>query len=148
MYSNAEILSAVLVKWSQPAIQSLLSGRLSSLPMIAGLENKVKSTGWVSPMWSLAGELSPITENLSTRVITPILSNYLSRVPDNMIPAMAHEIVDSAIKGGNLSLFEGKVEFEKEDLEELKMLLKYNLPIAENGKDYEVITQEVESIKK
>jgi hypothetical protein len=116
--------------------------------MIAGLENKVKSTGWVSPMWSLAGELSPITENLSTRVITPILSNYLSRVPDNMIPTMAHEIVDSAIKSGSLSLFEGKIEFEKEDLEELKTLLKYNLPITENGKDYEVITQEVEQNKK
>lgn len=148
MYSNAEKLSAVLVKWAQPAIQSLLSGRLSSLPMVAGIENKIKSTGWVSPMWSLASEIAPITENLSSRMITPLISNFIGRVPDDMIPQMAHEIVDSAIKNGSLSLFEGKIEFEKEDLEELKTLLRYNLPIEKNGADYEVITQEVEQCKK
>ena len=147
MYTNAEKLSAVIVKWAQPAVQSLLSGRLSSLPMIAGIENKIKSTGWVSPMWSIAGEISPIMENLSTRIITPFISNYLNRIPDEMIPTMAHEVVDSAIKNGSLSLFEGKIEFEKEDLEELKTLLKYNLPITECKKDYEVITQEVEPTK-
>ena len=147
MYTNAEILSAVLVKWAQPAVQSLLSGRLSSLPMIAGIENKIKSTGWVSPMWSIAGEISPIMENLSTRIITPFIGNYLNRIPDEMIPMMAHEVVDSAIKNGSLSLFEGKIEFEKEDLEELKTLLKYNLPIKDCKQDYEVITQEVEPTK-
>lgn len=141
MYTNAEKLSAVLVKWAQPAIQGLLSGRLSSLPMVANIECKIKSTGWVSPMWSLASELSPIMDNLSANMITPFLTNYISRMPDNSIPYMAHELVDGAIKNGGLSLFEGKVEFEKDDLIELKELLKYNLPIEVNGKSYEVMME-------
>jgi hypothetical protein len=51
---------------------------------------------------------------------------------------MAHDIVDGAIKNGSLSLFEGKIEFEKDDLVELKTLLKYNLPIGECKQGYEV----------
>ena len=47
-----------------------------------------------------------------------------------------------AIKNGGLSLFEGKVEFEPEDLEELKTLLKYNLPIKEATSSYSVLTEE------
>ena len=43
---------------------------------------------------------------------------------------------------GGLSLFEGKIEFEKEDLEELKSLLRYNLPIQDVPNSYEVLTEE------
>lgn len=50
--------------------------------------------------------------------------------------------IDDAIKNGGLSLFEGKVEFEPEDLEELKTLLKYNLPIQESAASYSVLTEE------
>ena len=52
------------------------------------------------------------------------------------------KIMDDAIKNGGLSLFEGKIEFEKEDLEELKSLLRYNLPIQDVPNSYEVLTEE------
>jgi hypothetical protein len=115
--------------------------------MIANIENKIKSTGWVSPMWSLAEELSPITENITTSMLSPLLSQYISRMPDEAIPQMAHDIVDGAIKNGSLSLFEGKIEFEKDDLVELKTLLKYNLPIGECKQGYEVKMEQPQESK-
>ena len=84
--------------------------------------------GWVSPNWSLFYELSPLMESVSGNLIAPMLSQYLSKVDDASIPKMAHDIVDNAIKNGELSLFEGKVVFESADLKELKRLLELNLP--------------------
>ena len=120
MFSNAQKLAAVLNKWAQPAIQGLLGSRLGQLPFIANIDAKLRSTGWVSPM----------------------LARYLQGIPDSAIPELAHKVVDDAIKVGSLSLFEGKVEFEKDDLEELKMLLQYNLPINVSANSYEVLTEE------
>lgn len=137
MYTNSEILAAVLAKWAQPAIQSIAGQKLMQLPFLANIEAKVKSTGWVSPMWNLSSELSPIMGGLSSKIVEPMLANYLKNIPDNAIPAMAHTIVENAIKEGGLSLMEGNVIFEKEDLEELQKLLRYNLPIPET-KNYEV----------
>jgi hypothetical protein len=51
---------------------------------------------------------------------------------DASIPKMAHEIVDDALKNGELSLFEGKVVFEEADLRNLKRLLELNLPYDVN----------------
>ena len=140
-YSNSQILAAVLNKWAQPAIRQLAGSRLSALPFMANIEAKVKSTGWVSPMWSLGGELSPLVQGLSSSIVEPLLARYLQGVPDDALPQMAHTIVDDAIKNGGLTLLEGAVELEVEDLEELKKLLRYNMPIAEY-KGYEVITEE------
>ena len=142
MYSNREILSAVLVKWAQPAIQDFLGGKMGTLPFVANIESKLRSTGWVSPMWSLGAEVAPLVGNIAAPIIEPILSKYLEGIPDDAIPQMVHVIVDNAIKQGGLSLFEGKVEFEKEDLEELQKLLRYNLPIKKTM-GYQVLTEEL-----
>lgn len=140
MFTNSQILSAVLNKWVQPLIQSLAGAKLMQLPFLANIEAKVKSTGWVSPMWSLSKEISPLMGGLTGKIVEPLLANYLSGVPDNMIPQLAHSLVDNAIQNGELSLFEGKVVFELDDLQELKELLRYNLPIQVT-KEYEVITE-------
>lgn len=79
---------------------------------------------------------------LTGKLIEPLLANYLSGVPDNMIPQLAHSLVDNAIQNGELSLFEGKVVFELDDLQELKELLRYNLPIQAE-KEYNVITEPI-----
>jgi hypothetical protein len=142
-FSNSEILSAVIVKWGQPAIESIAGSKLMQLLFLANLEAKIKSTGWVSPMWSLSKELSPVMSGLSAEIITPFLSNYLQGVPDKAIPQMAHTIVNNAIESGGLSLMEGNIIFEKEDMEELAKLLRYNLPIEEKT-NYEVITNKTE----
>lgn len=140
-YTNAQILSAVLTRWAQPIVETFAGGKLSALPFIANIEQKIKSTGWVSPMWSLGKELSPMLGGLANQLVEPLLSNYLKDIPDAMIPQLAHSLVDNAIKQGGLSLFEGKIELEAEDLEELRTLLRYNLPIADAGETYKVITQ-------
>ena len=142
MYSNAQKLAAVLNKWAQPAIQELIGGNLSRMPFLASIETKIKSTGWVSPMWSIAKEISPVLDGVSSSMIEPFIAKYISGIPDESIPQLAHNVVDDAIKNGGLSLFEGKVEFEPEDLEELKTLLKYNLPIQESAASYSVLTEE------
>jgi hypothetical protein len=74
-------------------------------------------------------------------VVEPLVAQYLSGFPDEAIPQMMHSVVENAIKQGSLSLFEGKVEFEKEDLEELQKLLRYNLPIKKTM-GYQVLTEE------
>ena len=43
---------------------------------------------------------------------------------------MAHSLVGKAIADNGLALFEGNLVFEKEDMEELKKLLDYNLPLT------------------
>lgn len=129
-HSNYQILSAVLAKWGQPIAQAFAQGRLMQVPFLANIEAKIKSTGWVSPMWSLGKELSPLLGNVSAKMIEPMIANYLKGVPDNMLPQLAHSIVDNAIANGGLTLFEGNIEVEVEDLRELKKLLRYNLPIT------------------
>lgn len=142
MFSNAQKLAAVLNKWAQPAIQGLIGNRLGQLPFMANIDAKLRSTGWVSPMWSLSREISPLIDGLSSSLVEPMLAKYLQGIPDDSIPELAHKIVEDAIKNGGLSLFEGKVEFEPEDLEELKTLLRYNLPVEEKANTYKVLTEE------
>lgn len=142
MYSNAQKLAAVLNKWAQPAIQGLLGTRLGQLPFIANIDAKLRSTGWVSPMWSISKEISPLLDGLSSSLVEPMLARYLQGIPDEAIPKLAHKVVEDAIRNGGLSLFEGKVEFETDDLEELRTLLRYNLPVPEKTGSYEVLTEE------
>lgn len=136
-HTNSEILSAVLVKWGQPVIESLAGTKLMQLPFLANIEAKIKSTGWVSPMWSLSKELSPVMGGLSKEIVALLLSNYLKGVPDEALPQLAHSIVNNAIEQGGLSLMEGNIVFEREDMEELAKLLRYNLPISEK-EEYQV----------
>lgn len=142
MYSNAQKLAAVLNKWAQPAIQGLLGTRLGQLPFIANIDAKLRSTGWVSPMWSISKEISPLLDGLSSSLVEPMLARYLQGIPDEAIPELAHKVVEDAIRNGGLSMFEGKVEFETDDLEELRTLLRYNLPVPEKTGSYEVLTEE------
>ena len=144
MWSNRQILAAVLNKWLQPALQQMASTKLMQLPFLANIEAKVKSTGWVSPMWSMANEVAPLLGGVTTQLIEPMISQYLQGIPDQAIPKMAHQLVENAMKQGQLSLFEGNVVFELCDLEELYKLLKYNLPIKEE-ECYKVKLNEEES---
>lgn len=132
-YTNAQILSAVLNKWIQPVVQQFAGMRLASMPLFAGIENKIRSTGWVRPTWSLAAELAPFMQEITGTMVEPLLSQYLSKVPDAAIPVAAHAVVDKAIANGGISLFDGNVTFEAADLQELKTLLDCNLPLKEEA---------------
>jgi hypothetical protein len=134
---NHQILSAVLNKWAQPLVGELVNKGMSSLPFLQALQNKVRSTGWVSPQWSLTAELGGLLEGVSGALVMPMLNNYLSQLDDASIPQMAHSIVDKAIAQGRLTLFEGNVEFDEADLRQLKRLLDLNLPVF-NEEIYQV----------
>lgn len=142
MFNNRQKLAAVLAKWGQPAIQGLIGSKINNLPLIANIEAKIKSTGFVSPMYSLGGDLSKLVMGgISAPLIEPFLNKALANVPDDMIPVLAHSFVENAIKNGSMVIFEGNIELEMEDLQELQKLLRYNLPI--NPMDnYQVITEE------
>ena len=141
MFTNRQKLAAVLNKWMQPALAQLAGAKLMRLPFLANIEAKIKSTGWVSPMWSMGNEVTPLLGGVVSQVVEPIIAEYLNGIPDQAIPKMAHQLVENAMKQGQLSLFEGNVVFELCDLEELHKLLKYNLPITEE-ECYNVKTEE------
>mgnify|MGYP007134849863 CR=1 FL=1 len=143
-YTNSQILAAVLNKWLQPVVLQFSQAKMASFPVVQAIENKIRSTGWVNPNWSLTKELSPMIEPITNSIVQPMLNRYLSNVPDEAIPAMAHGIIDKAIGEGKLELMEGKLIFDKEDLQELKNLLNYNLLIKEN-EEYNVITSAPEA---
>lgn len=138
--SNAKILSAILNKWAQPLVGAFIGNHIQSVPFVQGLQNKIRSMGWVSPNWSIINELSPLMESVTGSVIAPMIGQYLERMEDSSIPKMAHTIVDEALKNGELSLFEGKVVFERADLQQLKRLLELNLPYNPN-EDVVIITE-------
>lgn len=138
-YTNAQILAAVLTKWGQPAIEQLTRGRLDNLPWMQAITNKVRSTGWVSQSWSLGSELAPVMGSMTEAIVTPMIERYLSSMPDGSIPVIAHKFVDAAIENDGLSLFDGNVTFDKDDLTELKHYLEWNLPLGESP-SYEVKT--------
>jgi hypothetical protein len=133
---NSEILSAILNKWAQPLVGAFVQGNMAGMPWVQAVQNKIKATGWVSPGWNLWSELAPIMEGISGNILTPILNQYISRVDDASLPKMAHEIVDAALKKGELRLLEGKVVFEREDLQRLKRMLELNMPWS--GEEVEI----------
>lgn len=143
-YTNAQILAAVINHWAAPLITSIFESNISTMPFVANIENKVRSTGWVSQNWSITKELSPLIGNMSSAIVEPILAQYIGNMPDAAIPNVAHTFVDNALKDGKLELMEGKVTFEQEDLEQLKHLLNLNLP-STAGQSYEVKVEQPNS---
>ena len=120
VYSNSHILAAVITKWAQPAIEQLLSGRMDSLPWVQGVTNKVRSTGWVSPNWSLGKEIAPLMQGMTEVLVIPMIESYLRGFPDEALPHVAHKFVDTAIANNGLSLFDDNVDIEKEEKEKMK----------------------------
>lgn len=138
MYTNAQILAAVLNKWAQPFMGQLIAGKVGSIPVLSMAENWVKNLGIVSPKYSIVKDLMPILGGASEIVVQPMLARYLSMVDDATLPAVAHGIVDKAIERGELSFAEGFLTFEEGDLKRLKRLLELNMPLEE-GDCYTVI---------
>ena len=140
MYSNAQILSAVLVKWLEPVITQLGGSKIMSIPALSAIQNKIRSTGWVSQNWSMINELSPIINKVGGMIVEPIITNMVSKYPDSDLPRIAHGIVDAAIENNGLTIFEGNISFDTDDLQKLKRLLDYNMPVSD-ASGYVVKTQ-------
>lgn len=127
--TNTQKLGLIIGKFVSPMVTGFGSMRLTSVPAVQIFENRIKSSGWVSANWSLASELEPFTDIVAQAVVGQIVGQMLSGVPDESVPAIAHGIVDKAVKEGKLELFEGKVTLDADDLTRLKAALDRNMPI-------------------
>lgn len=118
MITNSYKLAAVITKWIHPNLQQIALSYLGSNQQMR--------------------MLMPFVNYISDNTVTKALNGYLSRVPDNILPDMAHSIVDDAIKQGGFTI--GNIIFDTKDLQELKNLLNYNLPLEQTTEEYTVIT--------
>lgn len=128
-YSNSQILAAVVSEWARPAISQIAAGNIMRLPMLQSLQATIGSLGLVSGAYNLQKDIEPLIQPVINSLITPLLSRYFGQIPEESIPQMAHDIVEKVRYNGPLSILEGVVTFEEEDLDELAELLQKNLPV-------------------
>ena len=136
-YSNSQILAAVVSEWARPAISQIAAGNIMRLPMLQSLQATIGSLGLVSGAYNLQKDIEPLIQPVVNSLITPMLARYFGQIPDESIPQMAHDIVEKVRYNGPLSILEGVVTFDEEDLDELADLLQKNLPV-ENVEHYQV----------
>lgn len=136
-YKNSQILAAVVSEWARPAISQIAAGNLMRLPMLQSLQATIGSLGIVSGNYALQKDIEPLIQPIVNSLITPMLARYFGQIPEESIPQMAHDIVEKMRANGSMSILEGMVTFEEEDLAELADLLDKNLPIGQT-QDYQV----------
>lgn len=136
-YKNSQILAAVVSEWARPAISQIAAGNLMRLPMLQSLQATIGSLGIVSGSYALQKDIEPLIQPIVNSLITPLLARYFGQIPEESIPQMAHDIVEKMRGNGSMSVLEGMVTFEEEDLAELADLLDKNLPIGQT-QDYQV----------
>lgn len=136
-YKNSQILAAVVSEWARPAISQIAAGNLMRLPMLQSLQATIGSLGIVSGNYALQKDIEPLIQPIINSLITPMLARYFGQIPEESIPQMAHDIVEKMRANGSMSVLEGMVTFEEEDLAELADLLDKNLPIGQT-QDYQV----------
>ena len=107
------------------------------LPMLQSLQASIGSLGLVSGEYNLHKDLEPLILPVVNSLITPVLARYFGQIPEESIPQMAHDIVEKVRYNGPLSVLEGVITFDEEDLDELADLLQKNLPV-ENAAPYQV----------
>lgn len=136
-YKNSQILAAVVSEWARPAISQIAAGNLMRLPMLQSLQATIGSLGIVSGSYALQKDIEPLIQPIINSLIIPMLARYFGQIPEESIPQMAHDIVEKMRANGSMSILEGMVTFEEEDLAELADLLDKNLPIGQT-QDYQV----------
>lgn len=105
--------------------------------MLQSLQATIGSLGIVNGNYALQKDIEPLIQPIINSLITPMLARYFGQIPEESIPQMAHDIVEKMRTNGSMSILEGMVTFEEEDLAELADLLDKNLPIGQT-RDYQV----------
>lgn len=136
-YKNSQILAAVVSEWARPAISQIAASNLMRLPVLQSLQATIGGMGLVSGNYSLQADVEPMIQPVVNALVTPMLSKYFAGIPEESIPQMAHDVVDKLRYHGPLSILEGMITFDEEDLDELADLLQKNLPV-ENVQGYQV----------
>ena len=130
-YKNSQILAAVVSEWARPAISQIAAGNLMRLPMLQSLQATISSLGIVSGSYALQKAIEPLIQPIVNSLITPMLARYFGQIPEESIPQMAHDIVEKMRNNGPVSVLEGMVTFDEEDITELSDLLDKNLPVGQ-----------------
>ena len=130
-YKNSQILAAVVSEWARPAISQIAAGNLMRLPMLQSLQATISSLGIVSGSYALQKDVEPLIQPIVNSLITPMLARYFGQIPEESIPQMAHDIVGKMRGNGPVSVLEGMVTFDEEDITELSDLLDKNLPVGQ-----------------
>ena len=130
-YTNSQILAAVVSEWARPAISQIAAGNLMRLPMLQSLQATISSLGIVSGSYALQKDIEPLIQPIVNSLITPMLAKYFGQIPEESIPQMAHDIVEKMRNNGPVSVLEGMVTFDEEDITELSDLLDKNLPVGQ-----------------
>lgn len=136
-YKNSQILAAVVSEWARPAISQIAAGNLMRLPMLQSLQATIGSLGLVSGDYALQKDIEPLIQPVVNSLVTPMLTKYFGQMPEESIPQLAHDIVDKVRYNGPISILEGLITFDEEDLDELADLLQKNLPV-EKVEGYQV----------
>jgi hypothetical protein len=137
-WSNAQKLAAVVSFWARPALTQLATSRLSSLPMMQSLQQSIVASGLVSQAYNISADLMPIMAPVINNLLQPYLERQLSQLPDESIPALARDVLAEAEKKGSMSIMDGFLTLEAQDIQELRQLVEKNLPMADR-QGYEVI---------
>ena len=130
-YKNSQILAAVVSEWARPAISQIAAGNLMRLPMLQSLQATISSLGIVSGSYALQKDVEPLIQPIVNSLITPMLARYFGQIPEESIPQMAHDIVEKMRGNGPVSVLEGMVTFDEDDITELSDLLDKNLPVGQ-----------------
>ena len=130
-YKNSQILAAVVSEWARPAISQIAAGNLMRLPMLQSLQATISSLGIVSGSYALQKDIEPLIQPIVNSLITPMLARYFGQIPEESIPQMAHDIVEKMRNNGPVSVLEGMVTFDEEDITELSDLLDKTLPVGQ-----------------
>lgn len=130
-YKNSQILAAVVSEWARPAISQIAAGNLMRLPMLQSLQATIGSLGLVSGNYALQKDIEPLIQPVVNSLVTPMLTKYFGQMPEESIPQLAHDIVNKVRYNGPLSILEGLITFDEEDLDELADLLQKNLPVEQ-----------------
>lgn len=137
-WSNAQKLAAVVSFWARPALTQLATSRLSSLPMMQSLQQSIVASGLVSQAYNISADLMPIMAPVINNLLQPYLEKQLAQLPDESIPALARDVLAEAEKKGSMSIMDGFLTLEAQDIQELLQLVEKNLPMADR-QGYEVI---------
>jgi len=113
-------------------ISQILESKINSIPFLSNLEAKIINSGWVGRNYHIATDISPILNNAGEMLLIPIINSFLSNMPQDTLPAIAHSIVDNGISNGSLAILDDMITIEADDLQELKHLLNRNLPLECN----------------
>ena len=143
MYSNIDKLTAVIVHWAKPMVDTILANRLGQMQPVQAANEWVKKYFPVASNYSIVNDLSFLVVPATQMVIEPFVRNGINRlgIQDADIPEYGAKLVDTMIeqadKTGSVTIFE-TIELEKDDLVQLRSLLRKNLAAGEKTK-YQVI---------